>query len=87
MINADSTDNDKDASSMVDSKNVAPELEDIQYEEKYHITAKKSGFVLLNFTILFVTKFFYDLKDEESPWYIGELGKNLLLASFIATMF
>jgi len=63
LINADSNDNDKDISSMIEDY-VSPELEDIQYEEKYHITAKKSGFVLLNFTILFVTKFFYDLKDE-----------------------
>jgi hypothetical protein len=38
-----------------DVQDVSKELADIHYEEKYHITSKRYGFILLNFAILLTT--------------------------------
>lgn len=62
-----------------------PEMEMIKYQEKYHFTSQRMCFILLNFSCLFVTQFFYGQK-EESPYYIGESGKDTLFGCFITAM-
>ena len=60
-------------------------LETIRNEERYHFTANRMIFILINFSCLFLTQFFYGQKDD-SAYYIGETGKNVLFGLFIFSM-
>ena len=45
-------------------ESITPELKDIKYQEKYHFTAQRCSFILLNFCCLFATQFLYGGKGS-----------------------
>jgi len=60
-------------------------MQDIKFQEDNHFTSQRMIFILMNFSILFVTQFLYGQK-EDSDYYLGEGGKKVLLGSFIVLM-
>jgi hypothetical protein len=62
---------------------ITPELKDIKYQEKYHFTAQRCSFILLNFCCLFATQFLYGGKGSVK---LPDWGRQLVLVIFIVTM-
>jgi hypothetical protein len=62
-----------------------PEIEAIKHQEANHFTMKRSIFILINFSLLFVTQFLYGQKVG-SDLYMGETGKKCVLGLFCVVM-
>lgn len=64
-------------SKVVAYEDVAPEMEEIYYQEKHHFTTKRMVFILFNFSVMFAANYFYKRAASTQE-------KGIIIGSFVA---